>query len=128
MFNKSLSLLILIALCATTNLSVSAQTQTSEPKNSQQAQTLSKKEFFNSAERANELLDKDSFVKVKKDSITAKSMQDADKTQQKKKFAGLNTTAAIIIGGVLIAAIIIVLATKGEGRGPNRCGDIIRCP
>jgi len=114
MFNKLLSLLILMALFATTNLSVSAQTQSSELKNSQQPNALSKNELFNFSERANDLLDKDSITKVKKGSITAKAMQDADKAQQKKKFAGLNTTTAIVIGAVLITAIVIVLATKGN--------------
>ncbi|MGI8640937.1 MAG: hypothetical protein ACR2MG_13455 [Pyrinomonadaceae bacterium] len=114
MLNKTLSVLLIFGLIITTNLSVLAQTQISELKNSQQSNTLSKKELFNSAERANELLEKDSFTKVKKESITAKAMQDADKAQQKKKFVGMNTTTAIIIGAVLAAAIIIVLSTRGD--------------
>jgi len=114
MFNKLLSLLILMALFATTNLSVLAQTQSSELKNSQQPNALSKNELFDFSERANDLLEKDSFAKVKKGSITAKAMRDAEKAQQKKKFAGMNTTTAIVIGAVLITAIVIVLATKGN--------------
>ncbi|MGI8640939.1 MAG: hypothetical protein ACR2MG_13465 [Pyrinomonadaceae bacterium] len=131
MLNKTLSVLLIFGLFITTNLSVLAQTQSSELKNSQQSNTLSKKEFldkFGVNERANELLEKDSFAKVKKESITAKAMQDADKAQQKKKFVGMNTTTAIVIGAALAAVIIVVLATKGERRGPNRCDGIINCP
>lgn len=130
MFNKFLSLLILIGLIATFNLSISAQTQSFELKNSQQSPILSKKEFYNSADRANELLNKDSFAKVKKDNITAKAMKDADKAQQKKKFTGIGTTALIGIGVAVAAVIIIVLATRGDDRrGPINCGGIIGpCP
>lgn len=132
MLNKTISLLLLIGLVVTTNLSVLAQTPLLELKNSRQSQEISKREFFNSAERAKELLEKDSFAKVKKESITAKIMQDADKTQQKKKFVGMNTTTAIVVGAVLAAAIIIVLATKGgdERRsGPVQCVGIrAPCP
>lgn len=113
MLNKTLSLLLVMGLFVTTNLSIFAQTQSSELKNSQQSQTLSKKEFFNSTERATDLLEKDSVIKVKKDSLTDKALQDADKAQQKKNFSGINTTTAFIIGGAIVAAIIIVLATKG---------------
>lgn len=116
MFNKILSFLLVFGLFVTTNLSIFAQTQSSELKNSQQSQTLSKKEFFNSTERANELLDKDSFVKVNKDSLSPKAMRDADKAQQKKKFSGINTTTAIVIGAALAAIIIIVLATKHKSQ------------
>ncbi len=114
MLNKTISLLLLISFLATTNLLVLAQSQSVELKNSQQSQTLSKRELLNSTERANELLEKDSFAKVKKDSITEKAMQDADKAQQKKKFVGINTTTAIVIGAAIAAAIIIVLATKNK--------------
>ncbi|CAN5274051.1 hypothetical protein BH20ACI1_BH20ACI1_23860 [soil metagenome] len=69
---------------------------------------------------------------VKKESITAKAMQDADKAQQKKKFVGMNTTTAIVIGAVIASAIIIVLATKGGNdrpRGPVQCVDVrFPCP
>lgn len=127
MFNKILSLLLIFGLIATTNLSVFAQTQSSELKNSQRTQTLSKKEFFNYSERSNDLLERDAFIKVNKDSITEKTMRDADKARQKKKFSGINTTTAIIIGGVLAAAIIIVLAAKGGNDKPSGqvyCTDI----
>jgi hypothetical protein len=119
MLNKTLCALLVFGLILTTNFSVLAQTQSTDLKNSPPLNVISKKEFLDNfgvahSDRANELFDKDSFVKVKKDIITAKAMQDADKGQQKKKFSGINTTTAIIIGGVLVAAIIIVLATKGS--------------
>lgn len=123
MLNKTLCLVLIIGLIATANFSILAQTQSSELENSQQVQTLSKKEFFNSSERSTDMLERDSVIKVKKDSITEKTMQDADKAQQKKKFAGINTTTAIIIGAVIVGAIIIVLATKNkkEETIPSRC-------
>ncbi|MGI8640938.1 MAG: hypothetical protein ACR2MG_13460 [Pyrinomonadaceae bacterium] len=119
MLNKTLSLLMIICLLTITNLFVFGQSQSFKSENSQQSNTLSKKEFldkFGINERGKELLEKDSIVKVKEESITAKAMQDADKAQQKKKFIGMNTTTAIIIGAVLAAAIIIVLATKKDSR------------
>lgn len=124
MLNKIMTLIVVIGLAATTNLSVLAQTQSVELKNSQQFQTLSKRELLNSTERAKELLEKDSFTKVKKDSITEKAMQDADKAQQKKKFVGMNTTTAIVIGAAIAAVIIIVLATQG---GDKKSGTPIPC-
>ncbi len=133
MLNKILSFLLIFGLIATTNLSILAQTQSSDLKNSQQLNALSKKEFLDNlgvahSDRASELLDKDSLTKVKKDSITAKAMQDADKAQQKKKFAGMNTTTAIVIGATLAAAIIIVLAAKGGKRSGQIYCDGIRSP
>ncbi|CAN5206874.1 hypothetical protein BH20ACI1_BH20ACI1_24740 [soil metagenome] len=132
MLNKIMTLLALIGLFATINPSALAQNQVVELKNSRQWQTLSKRELLNSTERATELLEKDSFAKVKKDSITAKTMQDSDKAQQKKKFVGINTTTAIAIGAAIAAAIIIVLATKGGNdrpRGPIQCVDVrAPCP
>ena len=132
MLNKTLSLLLILGLITTANLSILAQTQSPKLKNSQQLKTLSKKEFLdklgiNPADRATELLDKDFLTKVKRDSLTDKALQDADKTQQKKKFSGINTTTAIIIGGVLAVAIIVVLAAKGgndKPRGQVYCADI----
>ncbi len=118
-----MSLLMIICLLTITNLFVLGQTQSYKAENSQQLNTISKKEFldkFGVNERANELLEKDSFVKVKKDNITAKVMQDADSARQKKKFVGMNTTTAIIIGAALAAAIIIVLATKGKDDDRSR--------
>lgn len=125
MLNKTLSLLIILGLVATTNFSVLAQSQTSEVKNSQQSSVL-KKEFLlklgvDSAERTNQLLDADSFARVKEDSLSSKAMQDADKAQQKKKFAGIGTTTAIVIGAVLVTAIIIVFATKGDKNDNSPC-------
>ncbi len=133
MLNKILSFLLIFGLIATTNFSMLAQTQSSDLKNSQQLNALSKKEFLDNlgvahSDRASELLDKDSLTKVKKDSITAKAMQDADKAQQKKKFAGMNTTTAIVIGAVLAAAIIIVLATKGKDDGSRSPCSQFPCP
>lgn len=113
MLKKTMSLLLILSLIGISNLSILSQTQSSEPL---QTHTLSKKKFFDYSERANELLDKDSFVKVNKDSLSPKAMQDADKAQQKKKFAGIGTTTAIVIGGVLVAAIIIVLASKHKNQ------------
>ncbi len=123
MLNKTLSLLIILGLVATTNFSVLAQSQSSEVKHSQQSNVLPEKAFLlklgvDSAERANQLLDADSFAKVKKDSLSSKAMQDADNAQQKKKFAGMGKTTAIVIGAGLAAAIIIVLATRG-GKSQN---------
>ena len=127
MFNKTLSLLMTICLLATANLFVSGQTQSFKAENFQQQKTLSQKDFYNSSERANELLDKDSFIKVKKDSLTAKAMQDADKAQQKKKYVGMNTTTAIIIGAAIAAAIIIVLAAKHNNDYEDQCRTRV-CP
>ncbi len=119
MLNKTISLLMILCLLTITNQVVFGQSQSYGVETFQQTKTLSKKEFLekigvNSADRANQLLDKDSFAKVKKESITAKAMQDADKAQQKKKFVGMNTTTAIVIGAAIAAAIIIVLATKNK--------------
>lgn len=124
MLNKIVSLTVLIGLIATSNLSILAQTQSYKTENSQQISSLSKKEFsdklgINSGDRARELLDKDSSIKVKKNSITAKTMQDDDKARQKKKFVGLNTTTAVIIGAVLVTAIVIVLVAKGNDDDRN---------
>lgn len=131
MLNKTLSLLVLICLLATANSFVLGQTQSYKSENSQQLNNLPRKGFLdkidvNSSDRAKELFEKDSFVKVKKDSITTKAMQDADKAQQKKKFAGMNTTTAIIIGAALVAVIIIVFATKGdkEQNNPPYCDPL----
>lgn len=133
MLKKTLSLLVLAGLIATANLSILAQTQSSELKNFQQPNTPSKKEFLDKlgvspADRAAELLNNDSFVKVKEDSVTAKTMQDADKAQQKKKFAGMNTTTAVVIGAALAAAIIIVLATRGDNDRDSGNVQCVRAP
>ncbi len=133
MLNKTLSLLLICGLITTTNLLILAQTQSSNFKNSQHLNTLSKKEFLDNlsvtrSKRASELFEKDSLVKVKKDSITAKAMQDADKARQKKKFEGINTTTAIIIGAVAVAVIVIILATKGDKRSGQIYCEGIRSP
>lgn len=136
MLNKLLSLLVILGLAATTNFSVLAQSQSSEIKNSQQSDTLLRKEVslkfgYNPAERANQLLDKNYFTKVKADSLSSKAMQDADNARQKKKFAGMNTTTAIVIGAAIAAAIIIVLVTRGDKNDNNPCrsaGIVAPCP
>ena len=128
MLIKSLCVLLTFGLLLTSNFSIVAQSQYSGSKNSQRSENISKKQIFNSVNRANELLEKDSFTKVNKNNITDKAMQDADKAQQKKKFAGIGTTTAIIIGGVIVAAIIIVLANKdGEDRRIPTCSQF-PCP
>jgi hypothetical protein len=120
MLKKTLSLLVILGLMTTNNFFVLAQSLSSEVKNSQQAnvsfkeKTLLLKLGVNPAERANELLDKDSFLKVKEDSVSKKAMQDADNAQQNKKSEGIGKTTAIVIGAALAAAIIIVVATRGS--------------
>lgn len=134
MLNKTTSVFLVLCLLAITNQFVFGQVQFYKTDNFPQSDTISKREFLDKLgvnNRAEELLDKDSFVKVKKDSITSKAMQDADKAQQ-KKFVGINTTTAIVIGAAIAAAIIIVLATKGgseKPRGPIECVGIrFPCP
>ncbi|CAN5694141.1 hypothetical protein BH24ACI2_BH24ACI2_09940 [soil metagenome] len=123
MLNKILSLLVILGLIATTNFSVLAQS--SEVKNSQQSSASLKKEIslikfgINPAERANQLLDRDYFFKVKADDLSSKKMQDADNAQQKRKSEGIGTTTAIVIGAALAAAIIIVLAARGNRNDNN---------
>ena len=127
MLNKTLSLLVFVGLVATTNFPVLAQS--SEVKNSPQSYALLKKEVslikfgINPVERANQLLDKDYFTKVKADTLSSKAMQDTDNAQQKKKSEGMGKTTAIIIGAALGAAIIIGLATRGtkERHVPPPC-------
>jgi hypothetical protein len=122
MLKKSMSLLILIGLISAANFSIFSQTRLSESKNV----------FLNLNERAPQLLDKDSFAKVDKDSLSAKTMQNAEKDAQKKKFAGIDTNTAIIIGAALAAVVIVILVAKGgnnQRSGQINCGNITTpCP
>lgn len=121
MLNRVISLVLISCVFTLSSSIVLGQTKTYKVEPFRQTTTLSRDKFnVKLSERSKELIEKDSFSKITEDSITTKTMQDADKIQQKKKrFVGMNTTTAIVVGAALAAVIIIVLANKGnEPRDP----------